>query len=444
MKHRYLLFAFVLLGLTGPVWGQKNSLPPIDALVDKEYPSLAELYLTLHRNPELSYMEVKTAQRMAQELKSAGFEVHEGIGGLGVLGILRNGPGKTILVRADMDGLPVKEETGLPYASTVVAKDSEGKEVPAMHACGHDIHMSTFVGTARLLGQLKSSWRGTVLMVAQSAEEKVGGATQMMNAGIYEKFGRPDVCVSLHASAALAAGRVGYCPEYALANVNSIDVTVYGEGGHGAYPHLTKDPVVLSANIITQLQTIVSREVPALEAAVITIGSIHGGSKHNIIPNEVKLQLTLRTYTETIRQQCIESIKRICRGAGIAAGLPDSKLPKVEVSNESAEALYNDPPLTAQVAASLKRTLGGAQVEQVQPVMVSEDFGIFGRRARPEVPVCMYWLGTVDPAKLAESAATGKRLPTLHSGDYYPQYEPSIRTGVKTMTGVVLDLLAGK
>jgi hippurate hydrolase len=442
MKTPLLAFFLFFSLFTGPLLAQKTAPPALGALVDKEYASLAELYLHLHRHPELSYMEVNTARRMADELKAAGCEVHEGIGGLGVLGIMRNGPGKTILVRADMDGLPVKEETGLAYASTAVVKDSDGREAPAMHACGHDLHMTSLVGAARLLGQLKSAWRGTVLLVAQSAEEKVGGAVQMMNAGIYEKFGRPEVCVSLHASASLAAGRVGYCPEYALANVNSVDITVYGEGGHGAYPHLTKDPVVLSAQIIAQLQALVSREVPALEAAVVTVGSIHGGSKHNIVPNEVKLQVTVRTYSDAMRRLCLSGIQRICRGAGIAAGLPEAKLPKVEVSSEAAEALYNDPALTARVAASLRRILGDTQVEQVQPVMVSEDFGVFGRRARPEVPVCMYWLGTVDPAKLAESTATGQRLPTLHSGDYYPVYEPSIRTGVKTMTGVVLDLLA--
>ncbi|SFE88091.1 M20 metallopeptidase family protein [Thermoflexibacter ruber] len=435
------LICIILLSVFSPNFAQKDISSQISVIAEKEYPRLDELYKYLHANPELSNMEKNTSARVAKELREAGFEVTENVGGYGVVGVLKNGEGKTILVRADMDGLPIKEETGLPYASKITTKDDKGTDQPAMHACGHDIHISVLIGTARAMSQLKNQWKGTIVFIGQPAEEKVQGAYAMLKDGLYTRFPRPDYILGLHASASLPAGKVGYCPEYALANVNSVNITVYGEGGHGAYPHTTKDPIVLSAYLITQIQTIVSRQTSPLEPCVVTVGSIHGGSKHNIIPNEVKLQLTLRSYSEKVRQNTIESIKQICKGLAIAAGLPESKFPKVEIENETGFALYNNPELTEKVVKSLKSAIGENNVEKVPPVMAAEDFGELGK-VEPPIPVCLYWLGTVAQEKYNESQATGLQLPPLHSSLYAPLPEPSIKTGVKTMTKAVIDLLA--
>jgi hippurate hydrolase len=440
MKKNLLILSFTLLCHLQSI-AQKDIMSQINAIVEKEYPSLDEIYKHLHANPELSNMEKNTSARVAKELREAGFQVTENVGGYGVVGVLKNGEGKTILVRADMDGLPIKEETGLVYASQTITKDDKGIDQPAMHACGHDIHVSVLIGTARLMSQLKSQWKGTIVFIGQPAEEKVQGAYAMLKDGLYTRFPRPDYIIGLHASASLPAGKIGYCPEYSMANVNSVNLTIYGEGGHGAYPHTTKDPIVLSAYIITQVQTIVSRQTPPLEPCVVTVGSIHGGSKHNIIPNEVKLQLTLRSYSEKVRQNTIESIRKICKGLAIAAGLPESKHPKVEIDNETGFALYNNPELTDKVVKSLKSAIGEQNVEKVPPVMAAEDFGELGK-VNPPIPVCLYWLGTVAPAKYDESQSTGLQLPPLHSSLYAPLPEPSIKTGVKSMTKSVMDLLA--
>jgi amidohydrolase len=437
------LLSFLLLQLLPLAHSQKNIQTQIDAIAEKEYPRLDELYKHLHANPELSNMEKNTATRVAKELREAGFEVTENVGGYGVVGVLKNGAGKTILVRADMDGLPVKEETGLPYASKTITKDDKGTDQPAMHACGHDIHVSVLLGTAKTLAQLKSQWKGTLVFIGQPAEEKVQGAVRMIQDGLYTRFPKPNYCLSLHASAALPAGKVGYCSEYAMANVNSVNITVYGEGGHGAYPHQTKDPVVLSAYLITQIQTIVSRQTSPFEPCVVTVGSIHGGSKHNIIPNEVKLLLTLRSYSEKVRQNTIESIKKIARGLAIAAGLPEDKYPKVELDNETGFALYNDPALTEKVAKSLKSAIGEKNVEKVPPVMAAEDFGELGK-VNPAIPTMLYWLGTIPQARYDEAQATGLQLPPLHSSLYAPIPEPSIKTGIRTMSKTVFDLLSEK
>ncbi|TAH20718.1 MAG: amidohydrolase [Cytophagales bacterium] len=435
-----LLFILLIGVSSGLTFAQKDIQSQINATAEKEYARLEQLYKYMHANPELSGVEKNTAALVAKELREVGFEVTENVGGYGVVGVLKNGVGKTILVRADMDGLPVKEETGLPYASKAIVKNEQGNELPAMHACGHDIHVSVMLGTAKAISLLKSQWKGTLVFIGQPAEETVQGAAAMLKDGLYTRFPRPDYCLSLHASASLPAGKVGFCPEYSMANVNSMSITVYGEGGHGAYPHTTKDPIVLSSYLITQLQTITSRQTSPLEPCVVTVGSIHGGSKHNIIPNEVKLQLTLRSYSEKVRQNTIESIKKIARGLGIAAGLPESKFPKVEIDNETGYALYNDPILTEKVVVSLKGTLGDKYVEKVPPVMAAEDFGELGK-VQPSIPTFMYWLGTVSQEKYDESQATGLQMPSLHSSLFAPLPEPSIKTGIKTMTKAVFDLL---
>ena len=435
-----LLFVLLIFALSNLLFAQKDVQNQINATAEKEYARLEQLYKYMHANPELSNMEKNTAALVAKELREAGFEVTENVGGYGVVGVLKNGAGKTILVRADMDGLPVKEETGLPYASKATVKNEQGNELPAMHACGHDIHVSVMLGTAKAISLLKSQWKGTLVFIGQPAEETVQGAAAMLKDGLYTRFPRPDYCLSLHASASLPAGKVGFCPEYSMANVNSMSITVYGEGGHGAYPHTTKDPIVLSSYLITQLQTITSRQTSPLEPCVVTVGSIHGGSKHNIIPNEVKLQLTLRSYSEKVRQNTIESIKKIARGLGIAAGLPESKFPKVEIDNETGYALYNDPVLTEKVVVSLKSAIGDKNVEKVPPVMAAEDFGELGK-VTPAIPTFLYWLGTISQEKYDESQATGLQMPSLHSSLFAPLPEPSIKTGIKTMTKAVFDLL---
>ncbi len=408
--------------------------------LQQEYPSLFELYKHLHSHPELSLQEAQSAARVAEELRKAGYEVTTGVGKHGVVGVLRNGAGPTILLRADMDALPVKEQTGLPYASTVTTKDARGNDVPVMHACGHDIHMTCLVGTARVLAQLKGQWHGTLVLIGQPSEEAGSGALGMLADGLFTRFPRPEVCLALHDSAELAVGTVGYTPGYSGANVDSVDIIVRGVGGHGAYPHKTKDPVVLAAQIILGLQTIVSREVQPGEPAVVTVGAIHGGTKRNVIPDEVTLQLTVRSYTDEVRHQTLEAIKRIARGQALAAGLPEDRLPEVKMADDPTPALYNDPKLTEKLVDALKAWFGEANLVKRKPSMGGEDFSEYGR-TEPKIPICMFNVGAVDPEALKESQRTGKPLPSLHSALWAPVPEPTIKTGVTTLTAAVLELM---
>ena len=401
---------------------------------------LFELYKTLHRNPELSFEERNTSKMLSDILIEEGFEVTKNFGGFGVVAIMKNGDGPTIMLRADMDALPVKEETGLPYASEVTTT-LNGNPVHVMHACGHDIHMSVLIGAAKSLVKLKNKWKGTLMLILQPAEERSGGAKAMLEEGLYQKFGVPDYALALHANASMAAGTVGICPEYALANVDMVDITVYGKGGHGAYPHTTIDPVVLASRIVLDLQTIVSREVSPLEPAVVTVGSIHGGAKGNIIPNEVKLELTLRSYSDEVRQHTITAIKRITSSLAQSAGLESDLYPKVEVRDESTPALYNDPRLSKQILEAFQRYIGQENAMIVNPVMGGEDFGKFGR-TEENVPICLYWLGTVSEEKIEEAQKGNINLPSLHSPFFAPEAEPSINTGVITMTSAVIELMS--
>jgi amidohydrolase len=409
-----------------------------------DYPALDALYKHLHTNPELSLMEEKTAARLAAELRAVGFEVTEKFGGHGVVGVFKNGPGPVVYFRTDLDGLPIAEETGLPYASTARVTNLSGQEVPVMQGCGHDIHMTIFTGTARMLVAMKDRWSGTAVFIGQPAEEIGVGARAMLAAGLYRKFPRPDYVVAVHDSATLPAGTVGILEGYVMANVDSVDITVRGRGGHGAYPHATIDPVVLAARIVLTLQTIVSRETRPVEPAVVTVGSIHGGTKHNIIPNEVKLQLTLRSYSDNVRQHTIAAIRRICRGEAIAAGLPDDLMPVISIKeDEFTPATYNDPALTRRVRGALVNWLGADNVTAIDPEMGGEDFSQFGRTVE-KVPICLFRVGAVDPALVAESRRTGEPLPSLHSSKFAPLPEPTIKTGVTALTATALDLLAKK
>ena len=410
-------------------------------LIDQEYPSLRDLYLHLHSHPELSFHEEKTSQRLASELGQLGFQVTQRVGGFGVVGVFQNGNGPTVMMRTDMDALPVSEETGVPYASQVKTTDDNGNEVYVMHACGHDVHMTVWTGTARLLVEMKGQWKGTLIAIAQPAEERGAGAKAMLGDGLYRRFPRPDYALALHCDAGLPAGQIGYREGFAMANVDSVDITVRGYGGHGAYPHRTKDPVVIAAQIVVALQTIVSREVPPVEPAVITVGSIHGGTKHNIIPNEVKLQLTVRSYADSVRDLLLTSIDRVCQGVAQAAGVPDELCPIVEVLEEFTPSTYNAPELVDRTTMVMRRLLGDQHVVRLEQKTWGEDFGRYGR-VEPRVPIFMFTLGTVPRSAYLASQKPGARpLPSLHSSLFAPDYEPTIKTGVKAMTASVLELL---
>ena len=400
---------------------------------------LRDFYIELHRNPELSYHEEKSSARLAAELRGLGFEVTEKVGGFGIVGVLENGPGPTVLLRTDMDALPVKELTGLDYASIATTLNDDGLEVPVMHACGHDIHMTVFVGTARRLAALKDHWSGTLVMIGQPAEERGAGARAMLEDGLFERFPRPDYNLALHTAANLPAGVVGFTSGWALANVDSVDITVRGIGGHGSTPHMTKDPIVLASQIVLALQTIVSREIAPQEPAVVTVGSIHGGLKHNIISNEVKLQITVRSYSDKVRAKLLSAIERIAVNTGRAAGLPEDLLPIYYLhAEESTPSTYNDPQLTERLMVTLSDVASGGVIK-VPPVMGGEDFSRYGRD-EPKIPSVIFWLGGVDPAKFEASLRDGTHLPSLHSPLFAPLPDPTITTGVNVMTTAALDL----
>ena len=415
-----------------------QSQPRIEGL-DALYPELDALYLDLHRSPELSSHEEKTAAKLADRLKRLGYEVTPRVGGTGVVGVLRNGSGPTVLLRTEMDALPVEEKTGLPYASTATATDPAGKTVPVMHACGHDVHMASWTGAAALLARSKARWSGTVVMVAQPAEETVGGAHAMLADGFLQRFPKPDFAVAVHDSSDLPAGTVAYVPGYALANVDSVDVTIFGRGGHGAYPHKTVDPVVIAARTVLALQTLVSREKDPLEPAVLTVGSIHGGTKYNIIPDDVHLQITVRSYTPQVRKQLLDGIARIAKAEAAAALAP--REPEIR-TGEGANATYNDPGLTRRLGAMLARELGKDSVIEGKPEMVAEDFGEFGKAA--VAPSVMLRVGAVEKSKYEAAKKSGDPLPSLHSATFAPDREPTIRTATTVLTLSALELLAKK
>jgi amidohydrolase len=405
----------------------------------EEYPRLEALYKELHAHPELSLHEAQTAKRLARELKDLGFEVSENVGGYGVVGVLKNGSGPTVLVRTDMDGLPVTEQTGLPYASKVRTRDKDQNEVGVMHACGHDMHMTCWTGTARVLAGMKDRWQGTLVFIAQPAEEIGAGARLMLDAGLFKKFPRPDYAFALHCASDVPYGSIAYTEGLAMANTDSVDILVRGKGGHGAAPHTTVDPVVLAARIVLDLQTLVSREMNPVEPAVVTVGSIHGGTKHNIIPNEVRLQLTVRSTRDSVRKHLLDGIKRIADAAAKGAGAPE---PTVQVSPEFTPAVFNDDALTHKTVALFKEVLGADKVISRPPMMGGEDFARYGRAG---VPIFFYFLGTIDPQRVAEAAREGGNpLPSLHSDHFHPIPEPSIKTGVRTMSLAVLNVLSSR
>lgn len=402
--------------------------------VETHLDSLVQLYFHLHQHPEISYQEEQTAARIAQEWKSLGYEVTTGVGGHGVVAVMKNGAGPTVMLRTDLDALPVTEATQLDYASTASVTLEDGSQTGVMHACGHDIHMTNLVGVAGYLADHQDLWNGTLVLIGQPAEERGGGAAAMLDDGLFERFPRPDAAVALHVSSELAAGKVACRAGWSLANVDSVDITMKGQGGHGSAPHTTIDPIMQAAELVVSLQTIVSREIKPLEPAVVTVGSIHGGSKHNIIGNSCKLQLTVRSYSDDVRQHLLQAIKRKAEAVAQGARAP---VPEV-VFSEGTPSLYNDDELTATVMQSLKETLGEQNVEVAEPVMGGEDFSRYGRAG---VPIVMYRLGSISQRRLDQYAMAGRTPPSLHSPVYYPDYELTLRTGIASLAGIVQTLM---
>lgn len=444
-RLKVLGIAVVLLALTATTASAQQSL---DSMLDREIAQLVSTYKMLHAAPELSHHEEKTAAFVASQLRALGFTVTERVGkytqpewtSYGVVAVMKNGDGPTVLVRTELDALPVEEKTGLPYASTVKTKNDAGQDVSVMHACGHDIHITSFLGTAKMLVALKDQWHGTLVMIGQPAEETVNGARAMLADGLYTRFPKPDFALALHDSAEVEAGKVTYFPGYAMASATSVDLVIRGLGGHGARPETTKDPVVIAAQMVLALQTIVSRENSPLDPAVITVGSIHGGTKRNIIPDEVTLQLTIRTYKEEVRQHILASLERIAKNLALAAGVPEDRAPILRVmESENSPSTYNDPELSERIAAAIGRTIGKDNVIKAQPLMVSEDFGRLS--LDHQIPAFMFWLGAVEPAKVEASRKSGKPLPSLHSSLFEPLPEPTLRTGIKAMTAAVMELM---
>lgn len=395
---------------------------------------LISVYRYFHSHPELSFQEDNTAARLAAEWQACGFEVTSSIGGHGVVGLLKNGNGPVLMLRTDLDALPVTEQTGLEFSSSVRTITDKGGESGVMHACGHDVHMTNLVGVACYLAANKAQWKGTVMLVGQPAEERGAGAKAMLEDGLFERFPKPDFAVALHVSPVLATGVIGYRSGYAMANVDSIDITVYGKGGHGAYPHTTVDPVVQAAQLVLELQTIVSREIDPVKPAVITVGSIHGGTKHNIIGDSVHLQLTVRSFSDEVREQLLAAIKRKANAVALAAAAPE---PLVSIS-EGTPALYNDPDLVARLDPVLQGLVGGVNIDVSKPSMGGEDFSRYGRAG---VPIMMYWLGGVSQERLDNYEQSGQQPPSLHSPLFYPDVEATLVTGVSTMTSIALELL---
>jgi amidohydrolase len=443
------VFVLALLAAL-PVPAPAQSAPPseLERAAAAELPALLELYRHLHTHPELSYQEEKTAALLAERMRGLGFEVTERVGrysdgrqAFGVVAVLRNGEGPTVMLRTDTDALPVEEQTGLEFASRARATQ-DGVEVPVMHACGHDVHMTVWLGTARLLAGMRDRWQGTLVMIAQPAEERGAGAPAMLADGLFTRFPRPDAAIALHVSAMLPAGVVGPREGYILASTDSVDVTFYGVGGHGAWPHATRDPVVMAAQFVVAVQTVVSRSAPPLEPAVITVGSIHAGAKHNIISDRAHLQLTVRSYDPEVRRTLLEGIERVARGTAIAAGA--ERMPEVRISgDEGTPSTYNDPELTRRIADAMRTALGDDRVVEGMRTMGGEDFSYFGR-TEPRVPISIFWLGTIEPEVFRRSEAGEVTLPSLHSPFYAPDAEPSIRTGIAALVASALEVVGKK
>jgi amidohydrolase len=415
--------------------GSTRWTTPTTQEIDSIFPDADALYLDLHRNPELGFQEIQTSAKLAARLKALGFDVTTGVGKTGVVGVLRNGAGPTVMLRTELDALPVAEKTGLPFASTVVMKNAAGQSTLVMHACGHDLHMAAWAGTARLMAEHRSRWSGTLVMVGQPAEEGLGGARAMLTDGLFTRFPRPDFALSLHDDDTMPAGTIGYHPGLFRAMSDSVTITVYGRGGHGAMPHNTVDPIVLASRIVLSLQTIVSRENNPVDPVVITVGSIHGGTQANIIPDEVRLQLSVRTYTDEVRTRTFAAIRRIAKGEALSAGAP--REPLVESPERANPPVYNDPTLTLRLAGALKKGLGESTVVEMPAKMTSEDFSEYGLAG---VPSALLHIGAVHPSKLAAARQSGVPVPAPHSPEWAPEREPTLKGAIRAETTALLEL----
>ena len=431
MLRPSVLLSFALLGAS--LWAQG---PATSKEVQGVYADSYALYLDLHEHPELSSHEVQTAAKLTAKLRGFGYQVTENVGGTGIVAIMKNGVGPTIMLRTELDALPVEEKTGLPYASKVHATDDAGHDVPVMQACGHDLHMASLIGTAQIMAETKSTWHGTLILLGQPAEETISGAKSMVDDGLFARFPKPDVAVALHSFNSLPAGKVGVTPGYSYANADSIRITVYGKGGHGSAPHTTIDPIVLGARIVLALQTIPSREVKPGEVAVVTVGYFQAGLKNNIIPDEADLGLTVRTFEPSVRKQVLAAIERIVKGEAEAAGV--TKLPRVE-HPEATDAVYNDPALNQRLTGVLEQALGKNNVEFLKPITGSEDFSVLVEQG---VPGFYFSLGAANPEKWAEAKASGRNLPSNHSSLYAPDAKPALETGIAAEVAVLRNLFS--
>ena len=411
-----------------------------DALA-AEMPDLMALYRDLHAYPELSLQEFKTAKKLAGRMRKLGFTVTEHVGGTGVVAVMHNGEGPVVLLRTDMDALPVTEQTGLPFASQVTAVSSSGAESGVMHACGHDTHMTAWIATAQLLSARQDRWSGTLVMIAQPAEEVGKGAGAMLEDGLFVRFPEPDYALAFHDAAQYPAGMIGYSPKYAYANVDSVDILIKGIGGHGAYPQSTRDPIVLASSIVMKLQTLVSREQDPLDPAVVTVGSFHAGTKHNIIPGEARLQLTVRSYSDETRKALLDGIARIARGEAIAAGLPEELMPDVVVKDEFTPAAANTPDFAKRMAGLFTERFGADRVREVPPVMAGEDFGRYLRADPGHIQSLIFWVGGVPQAKYEAAQANGQALPSLHSPLWAPDAEKVVTTAAEALAAAALSLM---
>jgi len=443
MKHVARLWVMACLASTTPTFAQT-----LDRIVGGELSGLVDTYKEIHAHPELSRHEDETSARLAAALRQAGYTVTEHVGRYsdgsqadGVVAIMDNGAGPRLLIRTDLDALPVVEETGLSYSSHVKSSNASGLEVGVMHACGHDVHITTMIGTARALAATRAKWHGTVMLIGQPAEETLEGAKAMLADGLYERFGRPDMAIALHDTNTHAAGTVGVVSGPTLAGVTSIDVTLRGQGGHGSAPQLGKDPVVMAGEFIVQLQTIVSRQEDPRDPTVVTVGDIHGGAKRNVIPNEVTMELTTRAFSETAMRVIVEGVRRTAQGVALSAGVPQDRQPVVTIlENESAPSTINDPALGARVKAALTKALGARNVVDDAPIMASEDFGLFGLDGH-KIPTVLFWLGAMDPQKFAAAQAAGTLPPGPHTSKFEPLPEPTLRTGIIALSSVATALL---
>jgi len=426
-------FAAILLSTAAPAATVADG-------VQADMPQLMTIYRDFHAHPELSMQEVRSPAILAAEARKLGFEVTEHVGKTGVVAVMKNGPGPVLLIRADMDALPVKEQTGLPFASTVIGKLADGTATPVMHACGHDTHMTTWIGTARRMAAMKDQWSGTLVMIAQPGEELGAGAKAMLADGLFTRFPKPDYLLAFHDSASLPAGVIGLTPGYALANIDSVDIDVKGVGGHGAYPQATKDPIVLASRIVTSLQTLVSRENDPQNPAVVTVGSFHAGTKRNVIPDDAKLQLTVRSYSPETRKLLLDGIKRISRGEAIAAGMPEDRMPVVTIIDETGDATFNTEPFSTRLSKLFTSKFGADRFETTKPTMASEDFSQYWLTDKSKQSV-IFWVGGVPKAKWDAAGGDVTKLPSLHSPLWAPDAQAVISTATEAMTDAALDVL---